>query len=219
MEDGLQKKVTEKYVVNALSHSEAEERITEEMSAYISGEFEVKGIVPAQYKEIFFMSMGEKMVAGQTEDLLHAVKKNDRKKGMEVYERELEDYPTDTRWYKVRLLFLTYDEKSGKEKRTPATYLVQGVSVNNAAENTVEALHGTMMDYVITSVAEQPIIDVFEMTAAELMDHMAEDLKDRSLTVESIVDKYVTPPTPELRQQLIDRLNQMRDSGQVPEKE
>ena len=74
MEDGLQKKVTEKYVVNALSHSEAEERITEEMSAYISGEFEVKGIVPAQYKEIFFMSMGEKMVAGQTEDLLHAVK-------------------------------------------------------------------------------------------------------------------------------------------------
>ncbi len=89
MEDGLQKKVTEKYVVNALSHSEAEERITEEMSAYISGEFEVKGIVPAQYKEIFFMSVGEKMVAGQTEDLLHAVKKGDRKKGMEVYERGL----------------------------------------------------------------------------------------------------------------------------------
>jgi hypothetical protein len=48
---------------------------------------------------------------------------------------------------------------------------------------------------------------------------MAEDLKDRSLTVESIVDKYVSTATPELRQQLIDRLNQMRQSGQVPEKE
>ena len=224
MEDGLQKKVTEKYVVNALSHSEAEERITEEMSAYICGEFEVKGIVPAQYKEIFFMSVGEKMVAGQTEDLLHAVKKGDRKKGMEVYERGLEDYPTDSRWYKVRLQFLTIDEKSGKEKRTHATYLVQGASVNNAARNTAEALQGTMNDYVITSVAEQPIIDVFEMTAAEtkaadLMAHMAEDLKDRTLTVESIVDKYVRTATPELRQQLIDRLNQMRQSGQVPEKE
>ena len=223
MEDGLQKKVTEKYVVNALSHSEAEERITEEMSAYISGEFEVKGIVPAQYKEIFFMSMGEKMVAGQKEDLLHAVKKGDRKKGMEVYERGLEDYPTDSRWYKVKLQFITIDEKSGKEKRTPVTYLVQGASVNNAAENAVEALHGTMIDYVITSVAEQPIIDVFEKTAAEakaadLTARMAEDLKDRSLTVESIVDKYVSTATPELRQQLIDRLNQMRDSGQVPEK-
>ena len=224
MEDGLQKKVTEKYVVNALSYSEAEERITEEMSQYISGEFEVKGIVLAQYKEIFFMSLGEKMVAGQTEDLLHAVKKGDRKKGMEVYERGIEDYPTDARWYKVRLQFITIDEKSEKEKRTHATYLVQGASVNNAAENTVEALHGTMMDYVIPSVAEQPIIDVFESTSAEtkaadLMARMAEDLKDRSLTVESIVDKYVSTATPELRQQLIDRLNQMRQSGQVTEKE
>ncbi len=54
MEDGLQKTVTEKYVVNAMSHSEAEELITKEMEPYISGEFDVKGIVPAQYKEIFF---------------------------------------------------------------------------------------------------------------------------------------------------------------------
>ena len=37
MEDGLQKKVTEAYVVDALSFSEAEERIIEEMSSYISG--------------------------------------------------------------------------------------------------------------------------------------------------------------------------------------
>ena len=42
MEDGMTKKVIENYVVDALSFGEAEERITEEMSAYISGEFEVK---------------------------------------------------------------------------------------------------------------------------------------------------------------------------------
>ena len=54
MEDGLQKKVTEQYVVDALSFSEAEERITEEMSDYISGEFEVTDVKKAQYKEIFF---------------------------------------------------------------------------------------------------------------------------------------------------------------------
>ena len=41
MEDGLQKKVTEQYVVDALNFSEAETRITQEMSSYISGEFEV----------------------------------------------------------------------------------------------------------------------------------------------------------------------------------
>lgn len=54
MEDGQQKKVIEQYVVDALSFGEAEERITKEMSHYISGEFEVKAITPASYGEIFF---------------------------------------------------------------------------------------------------------------------------------------------------------------------
>ena len=54
MEDGLQKKVTESYVVDALSFTEAERRIMEEMSAYISGEFDIKDIKIAPYKEIFF---------------------------------------------------------------------------------------------------------------------------------------------------------------------
>ena len=53
---------------------------------------------------------------------------------------------------------------------------------------------------------------------ADPMARMAEDLKERSLTVESIIGKYVSTATPELRQHLIDRLNQMRQSGQVPEK-
>ena len=54
MEDGLQKKVTEQYVVDALSFSEAEERIIAEMSQYISGEFQVADIRKASWKEIFF---------------------------------------------------------------------------------------------------------------------------------------------------------------------
>ena len=54
MDDGLQKKVTEQYVVDAISYSEAEARIIDEMSAYISGEFEVKDLKKAQYKEVFF---------------------------------------------------------------------------------------------------------------------------------------------------------------------
>ena len=54
MEDGLQKKVTESYTVDALSFSEAEERIIEEMSSYISGDFAVQDIKKAPYTEIFF---------------------------------------------------------------------------------------------------------------------------------------------------------------------
>jgi hypothetical protein len=54
MEDGLQKNVTEKYVLDALSFTEAESRIIEEMSSYISGEFTVVNINPCSFKEIFF---------------------------------------------------------------------------------------------------------------------------------------------------------------------
>ena len=54
MEDGTQKKVTEQYVVDALSFSEAEKRITEEVSQYISGEYEVTDVKKAIYKEVIF---------------------------------------------------------------------------------------------------------------------------------------------------------------------
>ena len=53
-EDGLQKKVTETYVVDALTFTEAEARITEEMASYISGEFKIMNIDPAPFAEIFF---------------------------------------------------------------------------------------------------------------------------------------------------------------------
>ena len=54
MEDGNMKKVTELYVVDALSFGEAEETITREMLSYVSGEFEVKNITPAVYGEVYF---------------------------------------------------------------------------------------------------------------------------------------------------------------------
>lgn len=53
-EDGILKKVTETYVVDALTFSEAESRIIEEMSHFVSGELEVTFLKIAQYKEIFF---------------------------------------------------------------------------------------------------------------------------------------------------------------------
>lgn len=132
MEDGLQKKVTENYVVDALSFSEAEERITEDMSSYISGEFDVADIKKAAYREIFFS------------------------------DDEMAD-----KWYKAKLQFITYDEKTDKEKRSSVTYLVQAGSFNGAVKNIDEAMGGTMIDYVISSVAETTLMDVYEYKKAE----------------------------------------------------
>ena len=110
MEDGLQKKVTEAYVVDALSFSEAEEHIKK-----------------AAYKEIFFS------------------------------DDEMAD-----RWFKAKLQFITIDEKTEKEKRSAVTYLVQAGTFNGAVKNIEEVMGGTMIDYVIASVAETTIMDVYE---------------------------------------------------------
>ena len=49
---GLQKMATEPYLVDALSYTEAESRINEEMSAYISEEFKITNIKVANFAEI-----------------------------------------------------------------------------------------------------------------------------------------------------------------------
>ena len=127
MDDGLQKKVKESYVVDALSFTEAESRIMEEMSSYISGEFTIENINKATYKEVFFS------------------------------DEELAD-----RWYRAKLQFITIDEKSEKEKRSNVYYLVQAGTLKGAVAS-IESVMGTsMIDYVIASVAETALMDVYE---------------------------------------------------------
>ena len=61
MEDGMQKKVSEQYVVDALSFTEAENKIIEEMSSYISGELTITDIKHASYKaKLQFITIDEK---------------------------------------------------------------------------------------------------------------------------------------------------------------
>ena len=53
-ENGMNKKVTEPYLVDALSFTEAESRIIEEVTPYMTGEFVVSGVARANYSELFF---------------------------------------------------------------------------------------------------------------------------------------------------------------------
>jgi len=49
---GVQKVITEPYLVDALSYTEAEKRINEEMATYISEEFKITSIKTANFSEI-----------------------------------------------------------------------------------------------------------------------------------------------------------------------
>lgn len=56
-EDGRQKPVTEQYVVDALSFSEAEVAIFEEMKDCINSDYKITDIRPAAFHEIFFSDL------------------------------------------------------------------------------------------------------------------------------------------------------------------
>ena len=170
MEDGLQKKVTEQYVINTAGFAEAEKRIMEEMGSYISGVFEVVEIDRCVFKEIFFMDLMTKMVDVEANELLKAANKKDKKTGKEIMDRNLDTsiahtIATNSIWYKSKVQFITIDEKTEKEKRSNIYYLVEGASLESARNNIDKVMGGTMIDYIISSVSETKIEDVFEYKA------------------------------------------------------
>ena len=59
-ENGAAKKVTEPYLVDALSFTEAEARITEEQTPFISGDFSVSAVKRTKIAEIFFDETGDR---------------------------------------------------------------------------------------------------------------------------------------------------------------
>lgn len=59
-ENGAVKKVNEPYLVDALTFTEAESRIIEEMKPFISGDFSISAVKKTKISEIFFNPAGDK---------------------------------------------------------------------------------------------------------------------------------------------------------------
>ena len=147
LENGMQKKVTEQFMVDALSFTEAESRIIEEMQPYITGDFMVATIKRANINEIVIDEMG---IASATDaDVQKFTNANSKATGYA------------DKWYKAKLYFIALDEKSGKEKKTSFYLLVNAGSVNAAHDVIVNHMKGSMQDYEIANIDETNILDVF----------------------------------------------------------
>lgn len=125
MPNGMSKKVTELYLVDACSFAEAEGRITKEMEPYISGDFDVVTIKRTNYSEI------------------------------------VDGLSTADKWFKAKLVFITVDEKSGKEKKTATHFSVSASDINNAHICVVKHMKGSVMDFEIATLDETKIMDIF----------------------------------------------------------
>lgn len=132
MENGLSKQVTETYLVDALSFTEAERRFIEEIEPFMGGEFTVTDIRRTKIAELF----------------------------------ESNDGLAD-RWFKCKVAFITLDEKTGAEKRANQMMMIQAIDLRDAVKALDKAMEGTLGDYVIVSVAESPVMDVYRYKLAD----------------------------------------------------
>ena len=73
----------------------------------------------------------------------------------------------DDRWFKAKVAYITLDEKSGSEKRTNQSILVQASDLRIAVKNLDKNMAGTLGDYLIVSIAETPIMDIFRYVPQE----------------------------------------------------
>lgn len=127
-ENGSVKKVNEPYLVDALSFTEAEARIIEMITPYISGEFTISAVKKTKISEIFWDENGDK-------------------------------------FYMVKVMLITLDEKTAVEKKSASFILVQASDFRNALENFEKGMNGTMADFEIASITETPLMDVFPLNA------------------------------------------------------
>lgn len=124
LESGMSKKVNEEYLVDAMSFTEAEARIIEEVAPFIQGEFSIIAIKRSNIDEIAASGDGEK-------------------------------------WYKSKVAFITMDEKTGAEKETNHILLIEAENSDKAFERIKAHMNGSLTDYIIKSVSEASIVEVY----------------------------------------------------------
>ena len=124
-DNGMTKKVTELYLVDACSFAEAEARIIGELSYADSSDIDVVSIKRTKYSGI------------------------------------VEGLSSADKWFKAKLVFVTLDEKSGKEKKQAVHFIVHASDINDANFSVVDHMAGSVMDYEIATLDETKIIDLF----------------------------------------------------------
>ncbi|PID89541.1 MAG: phage tail protein [Bacteroidia bacterium] len=126
-EGGLER-VSESYLVDALSFTEAEARIIEEIKPFVGmGELEVTKVLKRKFADIF-----------------------------------LSEQDRDDRFYRLKVVFVMYDEKANKDKKVSTAVLIQSDTLLNAINRLNEEYKDVEGGYEIHTATELNILDVFK---------------------------------------------------------
>ena len=125
MENGSVKKVTEPYLADALSCTEAEARVTEELQPFISGDFRISSVVTTKIAEIFWDETGDK-------------------------------------FYKVKINFITLDEKTATEKKTASYILVPRIPSKKPTTISLTECAAPWPINEIEAITETKLVEVYK---------------------------------------------------------
>jgi hypothetical protein len=128
-ENGKVSKISEQYLVDAMSFTEAEARLY----------FELGSTVPE-----FMLTSVSKM---NLQDLFH--------------------YDDSETWFKCKVVYVSMDEKSGKEKKIANIMLVSAQNVKQAYERIEESLSTMLVPFEITDINQTAILEIFPYIAED----------------------------------------------------
>lgn len=123
-------KLNESYLFDAVSYTEAEARVLNELSGAIRGEFTITNITKANFVDIY-------------------------------------NYDDCDTWYKCKVAYQEYDEKSEKEKKVNQQILISADNLKDAYDKLYQNLSEFLSDFDIPSITETSIIDVYPFIEGE----------------------------------------------------
>ena len=121
-EAGSLKSISEAYLVDAVSYTEAEARMFD-IVASNTPEFQLVSLAKMRLSEVFFEENGSEI------------------------------------WYKAKVQYISFDEKTQKEKKVPHMMLINAENPKDAYEALVKNL-GNLNDYLITDINLTTILEV-----------------------------------------------------------
>lgn len=69
------------------------------------------------------------------------------------------------KWYRCKVMFISFDEEKGIEKKIATTMMVQASDIKQALAGLDEGMKGTLADYQIAAITETNIMDVYKFEA------------------------------------------------------
>lgn len=65
------------------------------------------------------------------------------------------------KWFKAKVNYITIDEKTGNERKTPCYYFVNAETITDAKKAVDDCFGTTMIDYSVATLDETKVLEVF----------------------------------------------------------